>query len=55
VYDLLGREVVMLVNEAKPAGTYTVRFDASRLSSGTYFYRMTAGLFVQTRKMVVVK
>jgi photosystem II stability/assembly factor-like uncharacterized protein len=55
VYDLLGREVALLVNEAKPAGTYTVRFDAIGLSSGMYFYRMTAGSFVQTRTMVIVK
>jgi hypothetical protein len=55
VYDLLGREVAMLVNEAKQPGTYTVRFDASGLASGVYLYRLTAGSFVETKKMVVVR
>ena len=55
VYDLLGREVAVLVNEMKPAGTYDVRFDAGRLASGVYLYRLTAGNFVQTRKMLVIK
>ena len=55
VYDLLGREVALLVNEMKPAGTYEVRFDASGLASGVYLYRLTAGSFVETRKMIVVR
>jgi uncharacterized protein (DUF362 family) len=55
VYDLLGREVALLVNEIKPAGTYDVRFDASGLASGMYLYRLTAGPFVETRKMIVLK
>jgi hypothetical protein len=55
VYDVLGREVAVLVNERKAPGTYEVRFDASSLSSGVYFYRLTAGDFVQTRKMVLAK
>jgi hypothetical protein len=52
---LLGGEVATLVNERKAPGTYEVEFDASGLSSGVYFYRLTAGNFVQTRKMMVVK
>jgi hypothetical protein len=55
VLDLLGREVALLVNERKSPGTYTVMFSAAGLPSGTYLYRMTAGSFVQTRKMVIVK
>jgi hypothetical protein len=55
VYDLLGREVALLVNEMKPAGTYDVRFDASGLASGMYLYRLTAGSFVETRKMIILK
>ena len=55
VYDLLGREVTMLVNEAKQPGTYTVRFDATGLASGMYLYRLTAGSFVETRKMILLK
>jgi len=55
VYDLLGREVAVLVNEQKAPGTYDVRFDGSGLSSGVYLYRLSAGTFVETRKMVLVK
>ncbi len=55
VYDVLGREVAVLVNERKAAGTYEVTFDGSGLSSGSYVYRMTAGSFVQSRKMTLVK
>ena len=55
VYDMLGREVALLVNEMKPAGAYEVRFDASGLASGVYLYRLTAGSFVETRKMIVLR
>jgi hypothetical protein len=55
IYDILGREVQTLVNEPKSAGFYAATFDASRLSSGTYFYKLVAGSFVQTKKMVLVK
>ena len=55
VYDLLGRDVAMLVNEYQAAGSYTKTFDASRLSSGGYFYRLQAGSFVNTKKMVLAK
>jgi subtilisin family serine protease len=55
VYDVLGREVAMLVNEVKPAGTYTVHFDASNLSSGVYYYRLSVGSFTATRKMILTK
>ena len=55
VYDVLGKEVATLVNELKEAGSYEVKFDALKLSSGIYFYRITAGSFIQTKKMVVAK
>jgi hypothetical protein len=55
VYDILGREVSVLVNERKNAGSYEVKFDAPGLSSGVYFYRLQAGDFVQTHKMLFVR
>jgi len=55
VYDLLGREVAVLVDERKPAGEYTVQFNAAGLSSGVYYCRMTSEGFAQTRKLVVVR
>jgi len=55
VYDVLGREVETLVNETKAPGEYSVAFDGSRLSSGVYFYRMTAGNYVSTKKAILLK
>ena len=55
VYNVLGQRVETLVNGMQEAGTYTVRFDASHLPSGVYFYRMQADQFVRTRKMVLVR
>ncbi len=55
IFDVLGREVAALVNGRQNAGIYTVNFDASRLSSGVYFYRIVAGDHVATRKMLVMK
>ncbi len=55
VYDLLGRHVAELVNERKESGSYKIRFDATGLPSGMYVYRLTAGAFVQSRKMIVVR
>jgi hypothetical protein len=55
VYDLLGREVAVLVNERKAAGTYEVSIDASGLASGVYLFRLTSGSFVQSRGMVLLK
>lgn len=55
IYDILGRQVHMLVNEEMTPGRYTVEFDATRMASGVYIYRMQAGSFVQTRKMMLLK
>jgi hypothetical protein len=55
VYDLMGRKVATLVNEVKEPGTYTVQFDGSNLASGVYMYRLTAGIFVQTRKLLLLR
>jgi hypothetical protein len=55
VYDLLGREVARLVDDEKAPGTYQVEFDGARLASGVYICRMTAGTFVQCRKIVLSK
>jgi beta-glucanase (GH16 family) len=55
VYDLLGNEVVTLVNEEKVSGVYSVRFDASYLASGLYLYKIQAGSFVETKKMILLR
>jgi hypothetical protein len=55
VYDALGKEVRTLVNEEKPAGSYSVSFDATALSSGFYFYKITAGNFISTKKMILLR
>ncbi|MCE1165530.1 MAG: T9SS type A sorting domain-containing protein [Bacteroidetes bacterium] len=55
VYDMLGRTVATLVNEVKNPGNYLVDWNSSNLTSGTYFYRMTAGEFTETKKMIMVK
>jgi hypothetical protein len=55
VYDILGREVAVLVNEKKAPGRYEVEFDGSGLASGIYFYRLSAGTYVECRKMVLMK
>ncbi|MFH1195071.1 MAG: M20/M25/M40 family metallo-hydrolase [bacterium] len=55
IYDVLGREVATLVDEIKPAGYYDVKFDGSNLTSGVYFYRMQAGGFSDTKKLILMK
>ena len=55
VYDVLGKDVVTLVNNEKPAGNYEVEFDASELPSGVYFYQLKAGSFIKTNKMIYLK
>jgi len=55
VFDLLGVEVATLIDERKAPGEYRLRFDAGGLASGTYLYRLTAGKYVETKKMVLMK
>ncbi|MGA7722333.1 MAG: T9SS type A sorting domain-containing protein [Ignavibacteriaceae bacterium] len=55
VYDVLGRVIKTLVDEEKSAGNYSVQFNGSNLSSGIYFYRLTAGNFIGTKKLVLLK
>lgn len=54
VYDMLGREVATLVNREQNPGQYSVRFNASKLSSGTYLYKLQAGDFTETKKMLLL-
>lgn len=55
VYDILGDEIAILVNEEKPTGFYEVEFNASRLSSGFYIYKISVGSFVSTKKMILLR
>jgi len=55
IYDILGNEVSTLVNEKQQPGVYEVTFDASKLASGIYFYKISAGNFIQTKKMILMK
>jgi hypothetical protein len=55
VYDVLGNKIETLMNEEKPVGTYEINWNAIDLPSGVYFYRLQAGDFVQTRKMILLK
>jgi hypothetical protein len=55
VFDMLGREVAVVANEKREAGYHEVKFDGAGLSSGVYFYRLQAGDFVQTRKLLLLR
>lgn len=55
VYDMLGREVAILVNEQKTPGNYEVKFDGTLLSSGVYLYKLEYGGLSQTRKLLLIK
>ena len=57
VYDILGKELVTLLNESRSPGTYEIDFDAAKynLTSGMYFYSIKAGAFNQVRKMILIK
>ncbi len=55
IYDMLGKEITTLVNELKSPGTYRAEFDSKNLSSGVYFYRITAGSFQDVRKMILLR
>ncbi|MCX6161953.1 MAG: hypothetical protein NTV87_11575 [Ignavibacteriae bacterium] len=55
VYDVMGREGDMLVNERQAAGSYEATFDGSGFASGVYFYRLTAEGFGETKRMTLIK
>lgn len=55
VYNLLGQEVMTVIDEVRTAGKYDVRLDGSCLSSGVYFYRLTAGEFISTKKLLLIR
>ena len=55
IYDILGREVQILVNEEMAAGSYKTQFDAANLASGIYFYRIESGKFNSLKKMMLLK
>ena len=55
IFDILGREVVTLVNKEQSAGNYEIQFDASELTSGSYFYRITSGEFSESKKMILLR
>ncbi|MCW9098426.1 MAG: T9SS type A sorting domain-containing protein, partial [Ignavibacteriaceae bacterium] len=55
LFNILGKEVAILVNEYKPAGKYETEFNAANLPSGVYFYQLRVGEFVQTKKMLLLK
>jgi hypothetical protein len=55
VYNILGQKVATLVNQFMQEGSYTYQFDASKLASGIYIYRIEAGGFVSAKKMILMK
>ncbi len=52
---MLGKEIITLVNEFKTSGNYNIKFDGSNLSSGVYFYKIEAGSFSDTKKLILMK
>ena len=55
VYDVIGNEITVLLNEVKSPGNYEIKFDGSKLSSGIYYYQIVAGDFQETKKMILLK
>jgi photosystem II stability/assembly factor-like uncharacterized protein len=55
IYDILGNEIETLVNEEKPSGIYEITWNATNLPSGIYFYKMQAGNYIETKKMILLK
>jgi len=55
VFDILGREIATLVNEKREAGSYSVLWNAENMPGGVYFYRIEAGQFVQTKKLILLR
>jgi hypothetical protein len=52
---MLGMEIAKLVNEEKSAGIYSLKYDATHLPSGIYFYRLETGSFIETKKMILLR
>jgi len=55
LYNLIGQRIMTLIDEVRAPGSYSVELDASRLASGVYLYRLEAGNFVATRKLVLLR
>jgi flagellar hook assembly protein FlgD len=55
IYDVIGREVSTIVNGNQQPGYYNINFDGSRLAAGIYIYKLTAGKFVSTKKLMLIK
>jgi hypothetical protein len=55
IYNLLGQQIITLIDDVKSAGNYLVEFNASKLASGTYYYTITAGKFIESKKMLLIK
>ena len=55
VYDVLGKKISKLVDDGKSAGSYKIEFDGSKYTSGVYFYRMQAGDYIETKKLILLK
>jgi hypothetical protein len=55
IFDITGKQIVVLIDEQLNPGTYEVNFDAGKLSSGAYFYKLAAGEYASTKKMLVVR
>lgn len=55
VYDILGREIIKLVNEEKPAGTYELTWNAENLPSGIFFYQLRTNSFIENKKMILLR
>jgi hypothetical protein len=55
IYDMLGKEIAILINEELEPGTYKTQFDGTNYTSGIYFYKLTAGNFTETKKMNLIK
>jgi hypothetical protein len=55
IFDVLGREMETIIKGEQDAGNYEIEFNASRLASGIYFYRLQAGEFIETKKMILLK
>ncbi|PKL90439.1 MAG: hypothetical protein CVV23_00890, partial [Ignavibacteriae bacterium HGW-Ignavibacteriae-2] len=55
IYDILGREITLLVNEQQSSGTYKVVFNGSNLSSGVYLYALKVGNYIETKKLLLLE